>query len=132
MADAIGIVLRIDAADSDEAEVAVLSRNLRAELLALDVDDVAPVESGAIPPGAKSGQALAFGTLLVTAAPMLIDGVVDVVVSWLRRQPIEIEIEIGGERLKGTVTARQRDALVQALIKRLDQVGPAESSPTDN
>ena len=115
----IELVLQIHGVDLADVEVADLSRNLREELLTLDVDDARPAHADSPPPGAKAGEAVAFGTLLVTVAPVLAGGVIDIVASWLRRQPDTIEVDIGGQRLKGRVTAEQRDGLVTALLDQL-------------
>ncbi|HET8683046.1 MAG TPA: hypothetical protein VFM54_14435 [Micromonosporaceae bacterium] len=107
-----------------DAESAELSRNLRMELLTLDVDQVRPVDGGAPPAGAKAGEAVAFGSLLVSMAPTLLEPFIDVVVSWLRRQHVEVEVEIGGQRLKGSVTRKQRDQLVTAFLDHAKRPGP--------
>jgi hypothetical protein len=65
------------------------------------------------------------GALLVTVAPVLIGGVVDVVVSWLRRQPDTVEVVISGQQFRGRVTRDQRDALVAAVIN--ETAGGADS-----
>ncbi len=126
MGNEVKFQLRISASGSDDAELMELSRSLRSALLTLDIDDARPLDSGQIEPGAKAGQSFAFGALVVTAAPLLVGGVVDVVVSWLKRQTIEIEIDIGDQRLKSSVTRQQRDALVAAFLDqaRSDAVGP--------
>jgi hypothetical protein len=112
------ILVRIDGPDLTDAELAELSRLLGDELLALPVDDVRPAAEGPPPPGAKAVEAVALGALIVSAVPQLIGGLVDVVVSWLKRQPMEVSVEIDGQRFSGTVTRAQRDALVERFLER--------------
>jgi hypothetical protein len=138
MGDRIELVLRILGTTEgsngeqgpDDTELAAMTRNLRAGLLTLDVDDVRPAPGGPAPAGAKAAETVLTGALLVALAPPLIGGVIDVVASWLKRQVIDVEVDIGGHRLKGTVTGQQRDALVAAFLDRTrpDQVA-AEPSP---
>ena len=71
-------------------------------------------------PGSKSGEVLAVGALIVTLAPTVIEGVVAVLTSWLSRQPDDVELEIDGQRFRGRVTKSQRDELVAAYVRRLN------------
>jgi ABC-type amino acid transport substrate-binding protein len=80
---------------------------------------VALVAAGPPPAGAKSGGLVTWGALAVSLASAgSFQVVVDMVASWLRRQPADIEIEIDGQKLSGTVTREQREALVQAFLAR--------------
>jgi hypothetical protein len=111
------IVVSSDALDDDAR--AGLARNLRSDLLNVDVEDVRPDVSGPPPTSAKSGEAIAVGALIVSLAPSLVPTVVDIVASWLKRQPSDIEVEVDGQRLTGRVTPRQRDAIVAAYLSRI-------------
>ncbi|GLY97307.1 hypothetical protein [Actinoplanes sp. NBRC 103695] len=117
--------LNVRGLDLNDEELAAASRNLQDLLLELDVDDVRPASDGPAPAGAKAGDAIAFGTLLVTVAPPLVKAVIEVVASWLRRQPQEIEVEIAGNKIKGVVTAAQRDAIVAAYLAQNGVTPPA-------
>jgi hypothetical protein len=117
----ISLMLRVSGVELDGAQIAGITRNLRGELLVLDVDDVRSASAGPAPAGAKGAEAIAAGALLVSMAPQLVGAVVDVITSWLRRQPIDIEIEIEGQRLRGSVTRAQRDAIVTAYLRRMEK-----------
>ncbi|MDR7277276.1 hypothetical protein [Catenuloplanes atrovinosus] len=119
-----GLRIDINGAGLDDEELAALSRNLRGLLLELDVDSVRQVSAGAAPPGAKAGEAVTYGALLVAAAPAVVASIIEVVGSWLRRQPRDIEIEVAGQRLKGTVTRAQRDAIVAAYLQQVAATVP--------
>jgi hypothetical protein len=101
----------------DDEDAAAACRSLRSELL--EVTDVS-VPGGAAPvPGAKSAAAAAVGALLVSATPAAIPVILDVALGWLRRQPIDIALEIDGQRISGRVTRDQRDQLVRAYLHRV-------------
>ena len=115
----------------DDEESAELSRNLRTEFLDSDIDDVAPVASGPAEAGAKSGGGIVAGSLLVTVAPTVVRHVMEIVSSWLQRQPTDVEIEVGGQKIKGPVTPEQRDRLVAILLERAraDPPGTGDAGP---
>src|SRR5688500_8765451 len=76
----------VEEAGADSERVDALARTLRAELLALDVDDVQPVSSGAAPPGARAVDALAVGALLVDLSQSAgLVAVIGAVRAWLSR-----------------------------------------------
>ncbi|WP_117210512.1 effector-associated constant component EACC1 [Allorhizocola rhizosphaerae] len=109
--------LLIRCPDMDDSGVADLTRRLRRELIDSGVDDVSPLHNAEpAPQGAKSGEALALGALAVSIAPIAATALFDIIASWLQRQPTDVEIEIGGNRISGRVTREQRDALVQAFL----------------
>jgi hypothetical protein len=115
------IRIRVLYPDADAEGLHDLSDNLREAVLDSDVDDVRPATAGQAPAGAKSGEALAIGALVVTLAPTVVEGLMAVVSSWLSRQPNEVEVEVDGHRFRGQVTRSQRDELVAAYLRRLDR-----------
>jgi hypothetical protein len=115
------IRIRVLYPNADAEGLHDLSDNLREAVLDTDVDDVRPATAGQAPAGAKSGEALAIGALVVTLAPTVVEGLMAVVSSWLSRQPNEVEVEVDGHRFRGQVTRSQRDELVAAYLRRLDR-----------
>jgi hypothetical protein len=111
--------------DSDDEQVQELTQNLRDAVLDAPVDDARPVTAGLPPPGAKSGELVAVGALVVTLAPIVVEGLVTVLTSWLDRQSPEVEIDVNGIKFRGPVTRAKRDELV-ALILRTAGLGDAE------
>jgi hypothetical protein len=111
--------LMVRSSELEPSRLAELTRNLRAELLRIDIEDVRPATVVPAPAGAKAGEAIAVGALVVSLTPVVVTAVIDVVASWLRRQATDIEVEIDGSRLKGEVTRQQRDALVAAYLDRV-------------
>ena len=90
-------------------------------VLDADVDDVQLATAGPAPAGARSGELLAVGALVVTLAPTVVEGLMTVVSSWLGRQPNEVEVEVDGHRFRGRVTRAQRDELVATYVRHLDR-----------
>ncbi|MFC4068558.1 hypothetical protein [Actinoplanes subglobosus] len=115
------IDVRIVCSDTDDEDIHELAQNLREALLDTDVDDVRQGTSGPAPAGAKSGEVLAVGALLVTLAPPVVENLMVVIASWLSRQPNDVELEIDGQRFRGQVTRPQRDQLVSAYLRRLER-----------
>ncbi|BAL89269.1 hypothetical protein AMIS_40490 [Actinoplanes missouriensis 431] len=104
----------------DAEEIDRRTRTLLAEIRETDVDRVVP-GGGPVPPGAKPGEALAVGALVVTLAPIVVQSLMDIVASWVSRQPNEFSVKIGDYEIRGSnVTKAERAALVAALVKRLD------------
>jgi hypothetical protein len=119
--DSATIGVRVLCPDADVEHTHELALNLREALLGTDVDNVRPGTAGVAPAGAKSGEALAVGALVVTLAPTVVESLMTVISSWLSRQSGEVEVEIDGHRLRGQVTQSQRDELVAAYLRRLDR-----------
>ena len=118
------IILVVDGTGLDLDERAALARRLQNELSGLDlVDEVRQVNAGTLPPGAKAGEAIAFGALAVSLAPEIASHLVEFLVGWLRRQRTDIKIQIDGQLLEGPVNREQRDAIVAAYLERVTSKG---------
>jgi hypothetical protein len=104
-------------------------RELRRDLLALDVEAVEPATSGAPPEGAKAGESFGWGVLVVTLFAG--GGVVSSVVALLREHlerrarqgapPIAVTVRMGDDmcEITGPSTDVARD-LVTAFVRRHD------------
>lgn len=109
--------------DLDTDELDRLVRQLRAELVNLDVESVTSVASEYPPTGAKGADAVSLGALLVTLSatggvlPVLIETARD----WLARraQARRISVTIDGDTIVlEESTAHERTALIEAYIRR--------------
>jgi hypothetical protein len=103
-----------EAAELDEA-----TRQLREELLQLDVEDVTrPAE--AAPAGARGVDVGALGTLLVTAGQSAITAIVGTLGSWLSRHPRRtVKLQIGDDAIELTgASAEQQRQLLEAFLAR--------------
>lgn len=102
--DETQLMLNIDAGQEvDIEELAELTLQLREEIMELDVEAVELVDAGIIPRGAKAGELVIWGKLLVTLPPILINKLMNALQSWvLRLGQCSIDIEISGNKLKVT------------------------------
>jgi hypothetical protein len=71
----------------DAEELVAITDELQEELLDANVNDVRTLASGEPPTGAKAGEVLEFGTLIVTLSPIILESVVGIVRSWVSRTP---------------------------------------------
>ncbi|MBB4753219.1 hypothetical protein [Actinoplanes lobatus] len=114
------IHVRVTCSGLDDDGVADLTSELLREILDTDVAGAEPATVGKAPAGAKSDVLVAVGALAVTLAPTVADSLMGVVSSWLSRQPSDVVIEIDGNRFQGRVSKAQRDVLVAAFLRRMD------------
>ena len=99
--------------ETDVERLADATRQLRRELLELDVEAADFVAAGPAPQRAKAGTPIDWGKLLVTFAASggVLTTLINVLQSWInRRQASSIALEIDGDRLEitGTPTEEQR------------------------
>src|SRR5687767_1468003 len=88
MADAPAVRLVVSLADessADAEQIDAMTRQLRQRLAELDLESVELASGGAAPAGAKSGEAVALGTLLVTLLPATLPKVLEFLQSWMLR-----------------------------------------------
>jgi len=106
--------------DVDAEELDLLARQLRDQLLQLDVEDVQPLREGEAPPGSKAGDPAAVGAMVVTLATAAIPGVIGIVQGWLRGRPATgVKVTIGRDSIELTnATAAQVEQLTRAFLAR--------------
>ncbi|MFE6687284.1 hypothetical protein ACFVFQ_12470 [Streptomyces sp. NPDC057743] len=121
------------ASDTDPEELSALGEQLRRALLELDVTDVQLARGGApAPAGAKPAEAIAVGALVVTAAPVLVRQVLNLVDTWLRNRPVRtVTVELDGGRIELTHASRADqgrliDAFVRERVERAGNPQPEE------
>jgi hypothetical protein len=121
------LILNLDlgeeAADDELDEV---TRQLRSELMELDVDRVEFVKSGELPEGAKSAEAATLGSLAVTLLPTFIPKLVEYLQSWSLRaenRKVSVKTQIGDRsiELEYNPAAMSQDEL-QRLVQTLTDV----------
>jgi hypothetical protein len=100
-----GVVqMRVDlglAPDADAAELDEAARQVRSELLELDVADVAQLAEGPPPPGARAVEASIVGALAVTAAREVVAAVVRSLERWVgSRSSRTVKITLGEDSLE--------------------------------
>lgn len=119
------------ASDTDAEELQSLGEQLRRALLELDVENVQLARrSAAAPEGAKPGEALAVGALVVTTVPLLVRQVLQLVDTWLRNRPLRgIKVELDGESIElGHASVEDQRRLIDAFVEaKTRQAGTSPS-----
>ena len=116
--------LQISEEDADTERLAMLAGYLRAELVQLDVEDVAGLPAGEPPPGARASEIAVAGGLLVSLGQSLagLQSVLSTVAGWLRRgdgSPRRVRLELDGDVLElGQASAGDQERLIGLFISR--------------
>ena len=120
--EAVAVTVEIaSAADVDAARLEELTASLRRELIDLDVEAVERVEDDAAPAGAKVGEVLALGALVVKVAKSAgsVAAVVRALQDWAARGGRSVKLDVGGDTIELTGASRaQQDRLIEAWIER--------------
>jgi hypothetical protein len=121
------LILNIDLGETvAEEELDEVTRQLRSELMELDVDAVEFVRSGELPEGAKSAEAVTLGSLAVILLPTFIPKLLEYLQSWSLRaenRKVSVKTQIGDRsiELEYTPAAMSQDEL-QRLVQTLTDV----------
>jgi hypothetical protein len=86
--------------------------------------------SGDIHPGAKSGELIAAGTVVVTAAPFILRQVLQLADTWLKNRPVRgIKVELDGRTIElSDASAAERERLIDAFLAHPE---PPDENETD-
>lgn len=119
----LNVRVALDGASLDDDEVERLVRQLRSELLELDVSSVDPVPSGPAPDGAKGAGPVVIGSIIVglTASGGVFTALVATLQDWLGRRARRhrITLTIDGDSIElEQATSSEREALIAAYIDR--------------
>jgi hypothetical protein len=119
---AVELTLKINHTyEADDKEFDHITRRLRKEILELDVEDVDFVKSGESPRGARSGDAVTLGSLLITliSSSGVLPSLVNTIQSWLKRnQGHSITIEVNGDKLEVTgISSQTQQQLIDRWLK---------------
>jgi hypothetical protein len=117
------LMLNINAGpETDEEELAELTRQLREELLELDVEAVGLVRAGEAPERAKAGDPVTWGALLVAlvASGGVLTTLINTLQSWLtRHERRSVTLEIGGDKLEVTgISSEEQQRLINTWLSR--------------
>ena len=108
--------------DTDPEVRERLGRQLRDELRALDVDEVAALDSGPPPDGAKSGTGAALEWLVtLSAGGGVFVTVIATIKDWLARRTDahKVTVTIDGDTLElSSATPAERAELVETFVRR--------------
>jgi hypothetical protein len=119
----IQLMVNIGASPNTDSEgLATLTRQLREDLLELDVETVDLVRAGKAPEGAKAGDPVTWGALLVAlvASGGVLTTLVNTLQSWLtRHERRSVILEIDGDKLEVTgVSSEEQQRLVNTWLSR--------------
>lgn len=109
--------------DLDPEDVERLTRQLRAELLELDVESVVTARGGPAPDGSKGIDAEMLGALIVasSASGGVLTALVETLRGWLERHTAQrrISVTIDGDTIEvDRASTEQQDDLVDAFVRR--------------
>jgi hypothetical protein len=125
------VSIQIKISDSHREETDRLTRQLRQQLLALDVDDVALGRDGQPPAGAK-GDAITVGTLVVSLANSAgLAAICQVIRTWVTRDRGRRVIIKDGKRtldITGTNPAQQQQ-IIDAFLSHSPEEDDTGTSP---
>jgi hypothetical protein len=116
--------VQISEEGADAERLAALSGYLRAELLELDVENVASIAVGEPPPGARAAGVAVVGGLLVTIgqAADSLQSVIVVIGEWLRRGERthrKVRLELDGDVLElSAASAADQERLIGLFASR--------------
>jgi len=82
--DALEFEIEILDSEASEEDLDRMTRNLLSELKGSDVESVNLVSVGTAPEGSK-GDPITIGTLAMTALPIVLPGVIDMIKAWATR-----------------------------------------------
>ncbi|MFH9550892.1 hypothetical protein [Streptomyces sp. NPDC017435] len=105
--------------DSDDDELLSLGSQLRRSLLELDVADAQLARSPlGVPAGAKSGELIAAGTVVVTVSPFVLRQVFKIAGIWLQNRPVRgIKVELDGRTIElSDASDVERERLIDAFL----------------
>jgi hypothetical protein len=116
------IKLFIDSQESDDERLLELTTNLHEELEQLDVETIRTPTQSSLQEGAKSGDVVTWGQLLLTLAASggVLTSVIATLKAWLLRQTkCSIKVEMDGDvlEIKGVDSEDQRRIIDQWLAR---------------
>jgi len=77
--------IEISASDATEEDIDQMTRQLLSELRDTDVESAELAKGGSAPGGTKSGDAVAMGSIVISALPTVLPAVVGLVQAWAAR-----------------------------------------------
>ncbi len=125
--DETAVLVSLSESGADDERVDTLTRQLRTELLGLDVRDVRSVPAGTEPPpGSRGFDVATVGQLAVAiVGTQGLAGLVSAVLGWLGRgheAPRTVRLEIEGDVLElSGASSQEQDRLVEMFLSRHDQ-----------
>jgi hypothetical protein len=95
--------LAVSSQGSTPEELDQMTRQLRSELMELEVESVDLVGAKEIPKGAKAGEVLELGTLAVAVLPVFIPKIIEYLQSWSLRsesRKVSVKAQVGDRSIE--------------------------------
>lgn len=130
----INLTLQINPGeDYDPIELDRLTRQLLSEIEELDVQSAELVKTDEVPDGAKSGEMVTLGALVVTVLPIIAPKIVDLLQSWSMRaesRVVKIKAQVDNRSIEVEYSpAAMSTSELKRLLNTISQViPPAEKS----
>ncbi len=127
--DSLRLHVQVEEADADPGRVDDLTRSLRRELLAADVERVDPVSDGPAPAGTRGLDAVTIGSLLVatSSSALAATQAITAIRGWVSRtsKDCTVKISVGdfSLTLPGAATPQQQQLVAEFVAAVL----PAQS-----
>jgi hypothetical protein len=117
------LLVELSLEGGDAAELDELTRQLRAEVEALNVDSVEQVSAGEAPQGTKAVDLAAIGQMAITLAPAIVPPLFDLLKPWVERKP-STPVKVGKRTAQieydpTKTSAKDLEALIKALNKSI-------------
>jgi hypothetical protein len=114
------MILAVDGEVREPEELATLTRQLRAELLELDVTSIEEPTVGPPPDGAKGGGAALVGQLLISLGPTSVGALIRTIGRWLSQSGArKVTVRIGQDELiVERASSAQQEQLIAAFLAR--------------
>ena len=120
------LLVKIEAADTDENELEDLTRLLKEDIVSLDVESVEPVKGGDVPDGAMAAEWVTVGSFAVKLTTAIIKPVIETIDSWLKRRgaarietssetSLKIRVGIGSFSLEIDKSSSDTENIIKAL-----------------
>jgi hypothetical protein len=121
------LTLQIQSEDFDPERLDLLTRQLRAELLDLEVESADFIQKGQLPEGVKAMDAVTLGALAVAVLPGFLPKLVDYLQSWTLRgegRKIKVKSQVGDRSIEleyspEAMSQKELKTLVETLTNTL-------------
>jgi hypothetical protein len=113
------LTLQIDAAEIDPDRLDRITRQLRGELLDMEVESADFVQRDPLPKGAKGTEAVTLGTLAVAVLPNFLPKLIEYLQSWTLRgegRKVKVKTQVGDRSIELEYTP---EAMSQQELKTL-------------
>src|SRR3972149_9165411 len=112
--------IEISASDATEEAIDQMTRQLLSELRDTDVESAELAKGGSAPGGTKSGDAVAMGSIVISALPTVLPAVVGLVQAWATRghgRTVKFKGNVGREVFEFAGSPEEFQKLLATLEK---------------